>query len=561
MNEPVEPSIFAPLWRRKWLILLVAVLVAAGTYIYYKREAHVYGAKTELYFGVEEQAQLSGSRPVNKKATSAASSTAVALINSNIIKEVVKERLRKERKSATTRAALRGKAAATSKEKSEFVTIEAKARKARAAALLANVTAQIYVRRQSASHRRAVEAAMSLARRQLRRIEASEALSAAPAKGKKGTASEKNSQKLAGSTGLTLQEAKLREKINQLESDFYVTSVKQIKSAKPGSAQLLAPKPKQNAIFGFAIGFVLACFAAYALGRLDRRLRSLAAIEHAFEAQILTALPATRRPIVSQDGVPAPSRLMREPLRRLLVGVTLPASNPLGDGATGRPRSILFVSADPGDGKSTTAAGLALVQREANERVTVVEADFRRPVQARLLKVHGSEGLADVIEGRLSLEGAMQRVGPIRPAGEARTDASAPADVATLVSSPSAGSLSVLLGGGDVNDPPALLARPSVAEMVAALAEENDHVLIDGPAPLSFTDVTPLLGVVDGILIVARVGHTSETSARRLVQLLARSGSAPVLGVVANAVPKREISKYGLGADGRRRWHRRLLGG
>jgi Mrp family chromosome partitioning ATPase len=72
--------------------------------------------------------------------------------------------------------------------------------------------------------------------------------------------------------------------------------------------------------------------------------------------------------------------------------------------------------------------------------------------------------------------------------------------------------------------------------------------------------VTPLLSVVDGVLIVARVGHTTETSARRLVQLLARSGSAPVLGVVANAVPKREISKYGLGVDGRRPWHRRLLG-
>jgi len=218
------------------------------------------------------------------------------------------------------------------------------------------------------------------------------------------------------------------------------------------------------------------------------------------------------------------------------------------------------VSADPGDGKSTVAAGLALVQREAGERVTVVEADFRRPVQARLLRVHGSEGLADVIEGRLSLEGAIERVGPIQPAGEAQPDGSAPAGVATLVGSSGAGSVAVLLGGSHVNDPPALLARPSVAELVGALAEENHHVLIDGPAPLSFTDVMPLLGVVDGVVIVARSGHTTETSARRLVQLLARSGSAPVLGVVANAVPRGEISKYGLGADGGRPWQRRVLG-
>src|SRR5437588_377267 len=87
--------------------------------------------------------------------------------------------------------------------------------------------------------------------------------------------------------------------------------------------------------------------------RWKGRSRSLAAIEHAFQAQILTALPRVRRPIVGQDGVPAPSRLLREPLRRLQVGVTLAPSNTLGDGGTVRPISLLFVSADPGDGKST----------------------------------------------------------------------------------------------------------------------------------------------------------------------------------------------------------------
>jgi capsular polysaccharide biosynthesis protein/Mrp family chromosome partitioning ATPase len=572
MNEPPEaPSVFAPLWRRKWLILLVAVLVAAGTYVYYKRQPHVYGATTELFLGsgAEEQAQLGTNSSVNKKANAVNSATAGALINSNVIKEAVKKNLRREKKTAATRAALKGKASATVKEKSQFLTIEAKARRKRAAALLANLTAQTYISHQSATHRRAVETAISLTRRQLRRIEASQALSAVTGKSKKGQtasekaaekASEKNSSRLPLNTGLTLQQASLNARINQLEAALYVKGVKQLNPAKASTAKLISPKPEQNAIFGFAIGLVLACFAAYALGRFDRRLRSLAAIERAFQAQILTALPIARRPIVSHDGVPAPSRLLREPLRRLQAGVTLAPRSALGDGVSTRPRSLLFVSADPGDGKSTVAAGLSLVQREAGERVTVVEADFRRPVLGQLLKVQGSAGLADVIEGRISLAGAMQRVGPIRPAGEAQPEGSAPGGVATLVGASDAGSVSVLLGGGGVNDPPALLARPSVAETLGALAEESHHVLVDGPAPLGFTDVLPLLGVVEGVVIVARVGHTTETSAQRLVQLLARSGSAPVLGVVANAVPKGEISKYGLGRDGGRPWHRRLLG-
>ena len=66
---------------------------------------------------------------------------------------------------------------------------------------------------------------------------------------------------------------------------------------------------------------------------------------------------------------------------------------------------ILFLSPDPGDGKSTLVADLALVQRDAGERVVVVEANFRRPVQARLLGLEGARGLAAVLTGRLGRGG------------------------------------------------------------------------------------------------------------------------------------------------------------
>jgi Mrp family chromosome partitioning ATPase len=121
--------------------------------------------------------------------------------------------------------------------------------------------------------------------------------------------------------------------------------------------------------------------------------------------------------------------------------------------------------------------------------------------------------------------------------------------------------VSVLLGGGAVANPPALLARPEVPELLRSMAADFDFVLIDAPVPLQVSDVMPLLRVVDGIVIVARVGHTSENSASRLVELLARSSSAPVLGVAANAVPAKEIEKYGFSpAPGRPRWLRALTG-
>lgn len=589
MNETTDaPSILAPLWKRKWLILLVGVLVAAGTYVYYKRQVHVYQGTTQLFLGsgAEEQAQLSGSGTSRKKNLALNPTNQAALINSNGIREAVHRRLRAEHGNPTARLALHGKAHATAKEKNDFITITAQARTNKAVALLANTTAQTYISRQASSYRRAVSSTIALTRRQLRRIEA---LQAAPANttpstktgtttgttsgtstgtttgtttGKSTTTTPaKSPARVSPSTAVTLQEASLAAKINQLESQLYVTNVKQLEPAKPARAQLLKPKPRKNAIFGFAIGIVLASIVAYVLSRFDRRLRSLAEIEAVFKAPILSALPAVRRPLVSSGGQSVSANALREPIRRLHMGLKLGAANIAGGGPGMRPRSILFVSADPGDGKSTIVANLSLVQRDSGEGVAVIEADFRRPVQARLLGVQSAHGLADVLEGRLPLEAALQHVGPPLPPAGVEPTAAGSVGLATLVESPNRGSLSVLLGDTTVANPPALLSRPEMSELVRSMADDFDSVLVDAPVPLQVSDVLPLLRMVDGIVIVARVGHTSEASAQRLVELLARTSSAPVLGVAANAVPASEIEKYGFSpASQRQRWLRTLTG-
>jgi polysaccharide biosynthesis transport protein len=220
-------------------------------------------------------------------------------------------------------------------------------------------------------------------------------------------------------------------------------------------------------------------------------------------------------------------------------------------------RVVLFVSADAGDGKSTIVADLALIARDAGERVAVVEANFRRPVQARLLGLDGAHGLVDVLTGRLSVEQAMQRVHPIQPAGMADAQV-APGAVATLESTET-GSLFLLAGGGSVANPPALLAHAAMADLLRSLADDFDYVLIDAPSPLEVSDVMPLLKVVDGVLTVARAGHTREMSAQRLVQLLGQA-NAPLLGTVANCLSNKEIERYGFSSANGRVWPGRLMG-
>ncbi|HXP38307.1 MAG TPA: Wzz/FepE/Etk N-terminal domain-containing protein [Solirubrobacteraceae bacterium] len=558
MNETTDATaIFAPLWRRKWLILLVGIVVGGASYLYYKHAQRVFQATTQIYLGASAEEQAPGEKTSGKSpATNVANQAAI--INSIIVEKVHQE-LKKQNKANLVRGS---KVRAKATEKSEFIVITTEAHTATGAALIANLAAQSYVHRQRAAHQRSIEKAISISRRQLRRIEAASVpkpvvTKAATTKAKetgegKETAASKEATETkttAPTTASILQAANLNSKINQLESSLALAGAQQVKQAKPQGTTQLAPKPRKNAIFGFVIGIVLAAIAAYVLSRFDRRLRSLLGIEAVFGSQTLTALPKVRRPVVVRDGQPAPSRFLVEPLRRLHTGLTLGQSAQANRPPS--PRVILFTSADAGDGKSTLVADLALVQRDAAQRVVIVEANFRRPVQGKLLGVEATGGLAEVLAGSRSVSDALQRVHPIEAAPLAPQQAAAPSGLATAVAAPprTTGSLSLLGGGGEVVNPPALLGNGAMSGLLRSLTADFDYVLIDAPSPLAVSDVMPLLSQVDGIVVVARVGHTRETSAQRLVELLARTAGAPVLGVAANCVSRKESERFGFTAS------------
>lgn len=550
MNDTTDAAaFFAPLWKHKWLILIVGVLVAGATYAYYKRQPSVYTASTQLNLasGSEEQGLLSGSQ--NKALDARVVSDAVTLITSGGIAEAAHALLRREHAGVG-----RGRVRTSAGSGSDIVTIAAEAHSARAAARLANAYAQVYIKRQRTAYLRALGVAIANTRRQLRRIEVQSSLPTSAS----GGSGAKGAPKGAGSTNATavIQAADLSSKLNQLESQLRATGVQQINPATASSAALVSPMPKKNAIFGFVLGLALAAVAAFALARLDRRLHTLADVEAALGTQVLAALPAARNPIGRLDGRPVVAEPLIEPLWRMRAALQL--GGVLQNGQVGPPRSILFLSPETGDGTSTLVAGLALVQRDAGERVAVVEADLRRPIQARLLDASGAHGLAEVLAGTISLAEAMRTVSSPRPLAGA--DRTAPGTgVATAVRQRTAGSVSVLASEAPASNPPAVLASRAMPELLRAVADEYDRVLIDAPSPLEASDAMPLLGAVDGIVLVARAGYTRDVCAQRLVQLLARSTCAPVLGAVVNDVSHREMARYGFSSGpGRRHWFRTL---
>jgi tyrosine-protein kinase len=551
MNETDTTAIFWPVWRRKWSILFVAIVVAAATYVYYKGATPLYLSTTQVYLGASAEEQVPG-----EKKTPAVSPTNQAAIINSLIVPGVRLRLRAEHNLAAAKGVVHAKAS----EKSPFITISSEAHQARSAALLANEVAKAYVKREHVARLRGINTAIAIARRQLRKIELASTSKTPPKANKSNSSTTKGTTSNSPSISSVLQGASLSSRINQLEAQLLVQGAQHVNIAKPGNAQLLSPKPRKNAIFGFLVGLVLAAVAAYALARFDRRLRSLDEIETLLKAPILTALPAAKRPIVRVDGQPRPSKVLLEPLRRLHTNLQLSDSVKLDQAANGRLAStcrIVFISADSGDGKSTIIAGLGLVQRDAGARVVLIDANLRRPVLAKLLGAGAQYGLAEVLGGNLAVDEAMQSIESMDLGGFPTASGSS-ASAVTAVKSRSVGSLSLVASGDRVANPPALLGSEAMVELLGSFNGEFDYVLIDAISPLEVSDVMPLLPVVDGIVIVSRVGHTRETSTRRLMQQLAQSSAAPVLGVAANCVSSADIARYGFSSSDRQLWRRTL---
>lgn len=519
LNDTADAkAIFAPLWKRKWLILIVGLIAGALTYAYYNHQDPVYGASTGIYLGSGSEVQaLLSEGASSSSGDSRAIANQVVLINSSVVADVVQKKLIAEGHIE----AARGSAVAASSESTDFIQISTQAGSGAAAATLANTYAQVYLELRQDSYRSNVKVAVESTRKQLRATEES----ALP------------------NENQAIQSQSLVDRISRLESQLTLGDAgdRQINPAAASSVAL-SPKPTRNAIFGLVLGLVLASIVAYALSRFDRRLRSLTDIETTFQAPVLAAVPSIRRPIVYADGGPVPANALREPLRRLHTTLQLRS---MADDIDQRPapRTVLFVGADAGEGKSTLIAGLGLVQAEAGERVAIVESDLRRPIQAKLLGVDGSHGLAEVLAGEMTVRGATQAVNFVPAAHSAGLVTQE--GLATTLEPRLTGSISVLPSGGAVANPQALLAGRTMPMLLHSMAEEYDYLLVDAPAPLEVSDVLPVLAMVDAVVLVARVGHTGETSARRLVDLLSRAPHGPVLGIIANDASSADMEAFG----------------
>jgi receptor protein-tyrosine kinase len=212
----------------------------------------------------------------------------------------------------------------------------------------------------------------------------------------------------------------------------------------------------------------------------------------------------------------------------LLIDVTRPHEAPMEEFRTLRTRlnhmkslqpihSIVVTSPSPAEGKSLSAANLALAQAHLEGNLTLLaDFDFRRPIIHTMFGIDRSPGITDYLLGRVPLEKAIRKVAGtnlyIMPAGEA------------------------------VINPLELLNLREVKLLLDRLPSIFSWIVLDSPPLLFAADASLLSTLCHGTLLVVRIGHTTIDSVTRAMQSLCNNN---VVGIVANGARRGELySKY-----------------
>lgn len=274
-----------------------------------------------------------------------------------------------------------------------------------------------------------------------------------------------------------------------------------------------SPKTPLNAALGLAAGLAMGVVLAFLIEGMDDTLRGVEDVEAMTSLPIICRIPDLKRGSGARDDLnlsrdtdfsPQPAF---DHLRAYLT---------LFDGKLDS-TSYLVTSPEPGDGKSTVAANLAVSLAQSGNNVVLVDIDFRRPRMHSVFGLQNEKGLSNFIQGEIQLEAVFQKTDFLN--------------------------LTVITTGSRPHGILEWLSPVYVQDLLEKLGNAFDYVLIDAPALLSVADPMVLASQVGGVIMVVTrrktVRHNLRSALQQLTDLKVR-----VAGIVVNKVPDSQIYHY-----------------
>lgn len=301
--------------------------------------------------------------------------------------------------------------------------------------------------------------------------------------------------------------------------DTYAALQRNLLDASPNNIQVIEPAalpttpigPRlwNNVAAAGLIGILVALAAAFALEWIDDTIKSTEDARSTLGISVLGSIARHKHPNPTEVTGRRQHHLS-EAFRVLRTNVQF--------SSTGAPlQSLLITSTRPKEGKSTTAANLAVVLAQTGRRTLLIDADLRRPTQHDIFKLSNVRGFSTLF---------LENAGGIE-------------DVAHTVMN----GLNVLTSGPTPHNPAELLDSARMSSIMTQCRSSFDFVVVDAPPMLSVADASILAARMDGVLMVVDAGYTRRGQAVRARDAIRATG-ARLLGVVVNRVRRDDPDDY-----------------
>lgn len=180
-------------------------------------------------------------------------------------------------------------------------------------------------------------------------------------------------------------------------------------------------------------------------------------------------------------------------------------------------KTILFTSATPASGKSTTSSNVAASFAQAGYKTILIDADMRKPTIQYIFATSNNRGLSTAIMGDIEYHQAIKEVGEF--------------------------GLHVMTAGPLPPNPAELLHSNKMKDLLSYLSHEYDMVIIDSPPLLSVSDAQIIGGIVDGTILVTNAQDNNRDNVKKAKDLLLKSQSN-IIGVVLNNMNMKANKQY-----------------
>jgi succinoglycan biosynthesis transport protein ExoP len=266
-------------------------------------------------------------------------------------------------------------------------------------------------------------------------------------------------------------------------------------------------------IFALLVGTILGILAAFVLEQMDTRVRDAEDAQRAAAVGVIGMIPELRGDSSRPLAIKADDHTIgAEAYRKLRTNLRFLRAE--------RPRVIAVTSPSPDEGKSVTAANLALAIAQQGQEVLIVDGDLRRPVQHEIFGVERGAGLSDALVGLVDPFDVIQDYSELE-------------------------NIHVMTCGTEAPNPAELLGSESFVRLLKVLLGRFDTIVIDTPPVNLVTDAAVIGSVTDGVLLVAEAGRTDRSVLTNAVNEL-RQARGSVLGIVLNRVaPGGRYGRYG----------------